>query len=47
MATMATSGTTNISAKELAAYHSITAHLAAANKAQKEAANLGAVFLFL
>jgi hypothetical protein len=37
----------DISAEELATFHAISAHLTAANKAQKEASNLGAVFLYL
>lgn len=37
----------DISAEELATFHAISARLTAANKAQKEASNLGAVFLYL
>jgi hypothetical protein len=37
----------DISAKELATFYAISACLTAANKAQKEASNLGAVFLYL
>ena len=45
--TMAASSATNISAEELSVSNSISAHLAVANKAQKEAADLGAVILFI
>jgi len=46
MATTATSGATDISAKDMALFHKISACLNASKKAQKEAADLGAVFCF-
>jgi len=44
--TASASGIAGISAEDLAFYNRMTIQLAAANKAQKEAADLGAVVLF-